>query len=372
MRTLIFFLITAATYYIAGMYRQMPLMILAVMEWFLLIFLFFLPRYLRRKIDLSFPLQNNEAEKGVRKKCHIRIENQGKLPLKKVRLQLKLYDDKGSLIQKYTIHKSFDDVPETIEAEICPSHCGILQLCLCRVSVYDYLSIFSASKTVQRETTLVVLPNVKPLRLLLPTSESAASLPDETPQQSYMKVFGNESREIHQIREYHMGDTMRYIHWNQSAKTGKLWFKEFERENEAFFEILLDMTLPENQKQENCDGFYEVLSALTLGLLQKRLRVRVNWYDNKLAAFMAVPVESSADYRSMMKLLYQSKFVVKSNAVEKAYQEKLAISGNGLLKCNLCLECFVVNGCYGEELRHRFTYENLDQELSGNTMVSLR
>ena len=372
MRKLILIALAAASYYIAGMYRQMPLMILAVMEWILLVFLFFLPHGLKRKLTLSVPMQNSEAQKESEKQCLIRIERIGIFPLKKVCVKMRVYDDAGKLIQKGSIKKTIDAFTGTIDIGVHCPHCGIIRVQIYKIYLYDYLSAFSAKMTVNEEMKLVVLPKARALRIQPFSAENAGNQQEEFMRQPSTKRFGDESKEIRQIREYRVGDTIRYVHWNQSAKTGKLWFKEFERENEAAFEILLDLIIPKNWKREERDGFYEVVSALMLGFLKMGYDTNICWYDGKMSAFVTVPVENRMDYRSVMRKLYQSELIERTEAVEKEYEKKQAAPHQRMLKCNLLLECYDVKGFGREELRHRFTYENLEKELSGDYILSLR
>ncbi|MCM1183065.1 MAG: DUF58 domain-containing protein [Roseburia sp.] len=372
MKKLLFFVLIAASYYIAGMYRQLPLMIFTLMEWLLLLSLILLSRCLRQKLTLSVPAQSDEAEKGCTKKCLIRITRAGKLPLKKVCIQMKLYDDTGALLERKRVCGALNAPSGMMELSFCPSHCGMMRIQICKISVYDYLSLFSASKSIPLELPVTVLPRSRALTVSPSLGEAAADRPEELPLPSDRKHFGNESRDIRQIREYRTGDMLRYVHWNQSAKTGKLWFKEFEPEDEPFFELLLDLMLPEDWQRERQDGFYELAAALVLGLLQSGHRVRVCWYSGKISDFIIVLVTGIPEYRGMMRQLYQSGFVAETNAVQTAYENRQSRSGGRLLKCNLRLECYDVTGRYGEELRHQFTYENLEQELSGNSAFSLR
>lgn len=372
MRKLIFIAIAAASYYIAGMYRQMPLMILAVMEWILFICLFILSRCLRKNLTVSFPMQSTEAEKGSVRKCLIHIERAGALPIKKVCIKFKIYDDEGRFIQKIKAKKTIDILTGNIDFNICLDRCGMFCIKIDKVYIYDYLSIFHALKAVNEEMKLAVLPKARPFQMQLLSTESIADQTDEPPYQSHIGYFGNETREIRQIREYRTGDTMRYIHWNQSAKTEKLWIKEFEKEDEASFEILLDMMIPDDWKYDKRDCFYEVVSALVLGFLQRRQSVNVSLYDGKVMDFITIPVENRSDYHRMMRKLFQTEFVKKTDVIETAYERKQALSNGRLLKCNLHLECYEIKDSGKEELRHRFSYENLEEELSGDYTFPLR
>ncbi len=372
MQKLIFIAIAAASYYIAGMYRQMPLMILAIMEWILFIILFILSRCLRKNLVVSFPMQSTEAEKGNVKKCLMHIGRTGALPLKKVCIKLKIYDDEGSLIQKIKVKKTVDILTGNIDFDICLNHCGMFSIQVDKVYIYDYLSIFHAPKDAKEEMKLAVLPKARALQMQLLSTESIAEQTDEAPYQSHIGYMGNETREIRQTREYRTGDTMRYIHWNQSAKTEKLWIKEFEKEDKASFEILLDMMMPDDWKRDMRDCFYEVVSALIQGFIQRGQSVNVSWYDEKVMDFITIPIENRSDCRSMMRKLFRTEFVKRLDVIEKAYERKQALSNGRLLKCNLLLECYEIKDSGKEELRHRFSYENLEEELSGNYTFPLR
>lgn len=378
MRKLVLIVMAAASYYIAGMYRQMPLMILAVMEWSLLVFLFFLPRCLGRNLELSFPMQNSEAEKGRGKKCLLQLRRKGFLPLKKVCIVVRIYDDRGEPVRQEKIRKTIDALAAAVEFEVCFPRCGIMQVQLDRIYLYDYLSAFRVRKLLggkmENRMEMVVLPGGRALDIQPLLSGAADDFREETSFEPDAGRYGSENRDIRQIREYHTGDTVRYIHWNQSARTGKLWIKEFEREDEAAFEMLLDMMIPEGWKQEQRDGFYEVVSALTLGCLRGGHSASVSWYDAGSSGFVNVLVSDKAGYHDMMRKLYQSGFAERTAAVEDAYEtfEKgQSAVHRRLLRCDLRLACYDVRGAGEEELRKQFTYENLEQELSGDTIFSL-
>jgi uncharacterized protein (DUF58 family) len=50
--------------------------------------------------------------------------------------------------------------------------------------------------------------------------------------------------DIYGIRNYHIGDPARYIHWKQSARGQGIKMKEFEEETNQKFRIMLDVRCP--------------------------------------------------------------------------------------------------------------------------------
>ncbi|MCH5255869.1 MAG: DUF58 domain-containing protein [Lachnospiraceae bacterium] len=364
MKKVILLFMTGAAYYIASMYRQMPLMVLAIAMIMLDIILFVLPRYLMQGIQLSFPKQMQHTEKGKTECYDIIVENRGKLPVRYITARLQLYDEKGTLIKKYKVRKDDREMTDIISLSADISHCGLYRLSISQVRVYDYLQAFSSAKSVQQQMNILVLPKVKAMKFKFPYMELQGRQSEDANREQ-MRYSGTENRDIRQIREYQNGDTMRHIHWNLSARADKMWMKEYERENDSFFRLLLDIRPPEAWKAEEKDGFYELISAFILGFLQSDWGLLICWYDSETGGFVSMKVEQAAQYRNMMAKLYKTEFIADEKA-DSAYARQQAVFGNNFIRLNLGLECY-----YGEKFRYRFTYENLEQELSQAYLFSL-
>lgn len=365
MKKVILLGMTVAAYYIASMYRQMPLMVLAIAMLMLVVILFVLPRYLKRGIQISFSRQLDQAEKGQDKRYDILVENKGKLPVNHLTVSLHLYDEKGMLIQKYKLRSNRKEGINALSISLSVPHCGMYRLIACQVRVYDYLCAFSSAKEVQQQMSVMVLPRMVTMKFKLPYMELKGRQMEDSTRQK-MRYSGSENREIRQMREYQNGDTVRHIHWNLSAKADRLWIKEYEKENDSFSRLLLDLRIPEGWKEESRDAFYELLSALIFGFLQADWGLSVCWYDSESKSFVFMEVEKAAQYHNMMARLYQTEFP-KDGQADESYVRQQALLGNQFIKLNLSLECY-----YGEKIRFKFTYENLEQELSQPYLLSFR
>ena len=365
MKKVILLVMTGAAYYIASMYRQMPLMVFAIAMIMLDFILFVLPRYLKMGIQLSFKKQMQQARKGKKEQYNILVKNKGKFPIRHLTVRLKLYDDKGTLVQKYKCKNSGQELAETISLSMAIPHCGMYKLIISQVRVYDYLRAFSSAKEMQEQLNILVLPNVQAMRFKPVYMELNGKQAEEALREQ-MRYLGSENRDIRQIREYQNGDTVRHVHWNLSARADKLWMKEYDRENDSFTRLLLDLRSPEGWGAEKKDGFYELLSALIFGFLQADWGLLVCWYDSETGRFVSMNVEHAAEYHNMMAKLYRTKFINGENA-DSAYAKQQAFFENKFIKLNLSLECY-----YGEQFRYRFTYENLEKELSQVHLFSMR
>ena len=238
-------------------------------------------------------------------------------------------------------------------------HCGLLAVRLARVRVYDCLLLFHASRRTTEELRLAVYPAEARLRVSLAGSDwdgTARTMP----------IPGDESGEVLKIREYQPGDPLRRVHWNQSARTDRLWIKEFPREADRRVHVLLDwadldatgrdsagrdnagrnatgrdITGRDSRKMDGAgadgtgrvgvsprrtpqdrlsaqdrlppedssglwaaDAFYQVFYALVLGLLDVVASVRVYWMEGETPRFADALDREQA--REILLRLYQS------------------------------------------------------------------
>ena len=87
---------------------------------------------------------------------------------------------------------------------------------------------------------------------------------------------GEDHDEIRQIREYREGDPIRYIHWNQTARSGKLWIREYEESKEGII-LILDFPAGEQIPGDEADAFYTMVGAVITGLFAHVSVVHVRW-----------------------------------------------------------------------------------------------
>ena len=339
-----FIALALLTYYLAGMYLSLPLMIMGIAELLMLPFLFALPRYLRKNISAHFVKQSETAFEKEETACRIVIRNKGRLTANRCRLRFRFRyhgEEKSRTARLYCGGAKGDsEASLTVRADWC----GLAQVKLDRVRVYDYLGLFSASRAIdseRNETDVAVFPREQTLQMVIPdTAYGAEGLSEYT-----VNRPGEANDEIRQIREYRTGDSHRRIHWNQSARTDKLWIKEYERETDTRAELLVTAT--EGMTAEKMSRFYKLLSAAVMGLLGNVAAVNVTWYDGEKKAFVSAEATDIDGCRDMLLMLYRARLTVSA--------EELPVY---FMRVTTELELYGENG-----LLYRFSAEELDREL---------
>lgn len=388
MKKAAFFLFVILSFYIAGLYRYPPLLVLSTGEILLLPLLFGLTRYFRRHISLEPARKSETAEKEREIDCELRVRNSGKLPISRFGVRVSAWYGVSRMHRYRTVlFGGCEQGENVLHFSIVAGHCGLMRISLDRIRVYDYLSLFSAGKRLDTEMTAAVFPG--PGALQIRPAGTGRGYSDREQRQNSAGA-GDSHDEVRQIREYRIGDLGRDIHWNQSARTDMLWVREYERETEETAELYLlpaQSRADENREirrkkreeafLERQDAFYELLSALILGLLKLGIWVRVHWsaadrpgagdggtgdggtgIQGRDAGFLVRDPESC---REMLLLLYRSK--IQDGPAGDGSPE--GISGRGGAG-SFCLTGDL--GLYREgRLLYRFSVQGLEQEMEEKT-----
>lgn len=257
--------------------------------------------------------------------CGIRVINKGKLPVSRFGVRLRYRYGHGSngkgIFQRKTkmIYGGCDRGESVLHFEISGCYCGRMHLQISGLYAYDYLSLFSSRRKVNEEIEAAVFPKERELYIELPSF----SYRENNQSQGLAAGQGVDAHsEIRQLREYRTEDSNRYIHWNQSARTGMLVVKGYEKETDFAVELLLDVAGLGGAKASETDAFYELVSALVLGLLKRAAAVRVHWYDGHKKCLADAGVVNAGQCRDMLLKLYRIDVQEVSDAQEKAELER--------------------------------------------------
>ena len=337
MKRAAFLLFVILSFYIAGLYRYPPLLVLSAAALLSLPLLFFLPRHLKRRLLVEQVRKSETARKEEELVCELRVRNTGRLPVSRFGLRVSAWYGDGQAVRKVSgadgamrpqkyrmvLYGGCDSGESVLRFSILAGHCGLMRISLDRLRVYDYFSLFSAGEKLQEEMTAAVFPAPTELRLVFSSAEAGREEPETV---SACAVSGDSRDEVRQLREYRPGDLGRDIHWNQSARMDALWVREYERETEEIAEIYLFPGRPgqgkrrfrKKQREEarlnRLDDFYLLLSALIHGLLKQEIRVRVYWQRKKNGQMYqngregGFLIRNPEDLRQLLLFLYKEGF----------------------------------------------------------------
>ena len=291
-------LVAAAAFYIGGVYRFPPLMILSATAILILPVMFIISRLLRKNIKSEFSEKNSAVFKNTECLCVIVYENSGRLPVSRFYAKIS-YGYPGEKPKKKRIRGSADSKSSCeTELSIPAPYCGMLTVKLEKLYVCDYLALWAAPKYSDSEIKIAVLPKERAVDVRYTPRYGLSGFAES------IGARGGDDPEVKQLREYERGDSARLIHQNLSARTGELWVKELEKQSDNAVDLYLDMGGAKAADCKRMDAFYEALSALTAGLLKSAAAVRVRYSINTNPQVFTV--SDRADIHRLLTALYQA------------------------------------------------------------------
>lgn len=190
------------------------------------------------------------------------------------------------------------------KTEIQPVHCGLLELEIADIRVFDYIGLFSAKvKRPFHGRFLSVLPQVHELKL---QEELGSAAGREGWQDDVAAKAGSDTQEIFDIRFYQRGDTLKNTHWKLSAKTDDLMIKEFSMPADRALYLAADCQAdePDGVTPDQMDRFLEMTAALAGYCLAQKNPCELLWYLTSQKKAESGRVETEADlYRVLEELL---------------------------------------------------------------------
>lgn len=352
MKKSVYLLFLLILFYTAGMYGSSALMVMFLVQFFLAAAMLVLSRHLGKHLGIRFAERTVFAEQGIPFSLKLCADNSCRLPAGRVLVKTECRQSKEKRKGKM-IFAGCDTGETVLSKEMHMEHCGIAEMHLVRIRVFDYLSLFSYSGSLDARCRIIVFPRTIPIRI-----ETGAFPPENRERDSEaFAESGMDLEEIRQIREYREGDSMRHIHWNQTAKSGTIWVKEYEGESEVRADLILDMGEKESGSVLDMDRFYMLLSGLLDGLLRCTDSVCVYIRGGKESG--KILVKNSSQCGKIFLYLYQMREGSQPGYDMEAGNGALPPYRDHVLRLTPDLELYC-----GESLVHRFSKEDLESEMS--------
>lgn len=174
------------------------------------------------------------------------------------------------------------------------AHCGAYVCRLEKGRIYDYLGLFSFPLRLPEETTLFVLPEEQAPQPLPNLSQFRCK--------SYRPKHGGGFSEIHDMRPYRAGDSLRDIHWKLSAKTDRLIVREAQEPNRGQTLLTLDLCAERAQLDQTLD----ILCWLSRWLLRYEVRHSVGWLQPQTLEPETAVISSEDELSALIERLLQT------------------------------------------------------------------
>ena len=350
MKKLAFLALLCLLYYIAAMYESPALMAIFLSQLLLLPVMLILSFYLKDHFSVSFSECLTFAETGKNAEIKISMEDTARIPVSRFKARLTVLGEEPEEIWRRTVPGSCVRGKDTLYYEERAEHCGIYQVQIRWLKIYDPLALFSRKKAVESNMEIVAFP---PLINMKMDFEATGQKGEEQYQTEWF-LRGNNYDEIRQIREYRAGDPLRHIHWNQTARTGKPWVKEYEEDPKGQIVLYLDINEMDKKEPDEKDQFYTLLYAILHGMLNADRSILVLWNEKEKSRMCHREVRDDRGCRELFLMLYRNQKMIAGRRYANPETEK-----ENLMRLTDELSWYE-----GKRLIFQFSQENMIQELA--------
>ena len=136
----------------------------------------------------------------------------------------------------------------------------------------------------------------------------------------YLSAFKGSGLEFDQIREYQMGDDIRFIDWNASAKINKVMIKQFIEERDRTVILAIDISASTNfssKKELKKEMISKVAAALIFIASESKDKVGVLFFSDKVEKWIA-PSRGRVHISRILKDILSLKSVGKKTDIKAA------------------------------------------------------
>ena len=301
MKKLLALIILAAALYFGGMNDQTAVIVsvLCLLIVFLVSFIF--SRVMKRFVSADLPVGVSTVYKNTESVLKIKVFNSSRVPLSRAALSMRMKYKNSRTVSSKRFRVSAPGGECESEIFFTPPYCGIIEARIKKIRIYDYLYMFSCSKKLGCKSEIYILPPPRELRIIMPDfgAYTANAVTESSSDKS-----GEDHSEIRLVREYRDGDLMRHIHRNYSARSGKLWIKEYYRDNDRKINVYLNTSSKQPLSADLLDAYYELVSSVLTSCVKYGLSMRINWLDAESGQAREYELRCSDDVSALLAKLY--------------------------------------------------------------------
>ena len=294
--------------------------------------------YVNKK-KLSFLLENtrNIYTKGVKFPISLNIENKSFFPFSNVKIEIEFYN--SIIREKSYLTVSTPVLPnntQTLDFDFSSDHCGILFVSISKITMYDYLHIFTAhfkdknSLSAKQHQEIIITPNIIDLDLDINTSTSV----DYESDVFSKNLKGDDPSEIFDLHEYHDGDKINRIHWKLTAKQGEIIVKDYSLPINTSINLIVGTRKNPKYNLENnlkiFDACLETTACIAYSLCEKEVSFNIFYKTNTSSLVEINTIENFEQFAISIETLLKSGFIddeisvlsesLKNNESQKKYR----------------------------------------------------
>lgn len=244
------------------------------LSFYLMIFIIILPMFLgavlligKFNIKCSLDIKYKTALKNSNCQFFLTISNKSIFPFPtsviKIEYTNKLCKTVNSMYISVPIHPR---VTQTVNFALCSDCCGIMNVKIVSVRLFDYIKLFSCRARVMKENDVYILPDISSEIL---DYHMKSIFADDSDKFSKLRS-GDDPSEIFDLKDYAPGDKLSRIHWNLSSKQNQLITKHYSQCISSPIAIIPDVDFKGGSLME-IDAALEVFYGISFSFIENEI-----------------------------------------------------------------------------------------------------
>ncbi|XRP97062.1 DUF58 domain-containing protein [Methanocaldococcus sp. 16A] len=226
-------------------------------------------------ISCDVEILNKEVIENDEIRFIFKIKNMSKIPLK-----IRIFGSNDDFFWEVPSLLLNSGEYREAEVKLKPKKKGSFTIKEFILKVCDVYEIYSKDIFIKKEFTVNVYPSIDSIKKGVIRDKNIKLGMDAL---TSLKI-GMRSLEFDSLREYQIGDDIKYIDWKATAKTGELIVREFLREHYGDLYILVDVSrefLKEiTSKKSKVDYLSLLISQLAYFFTSKNINFEIIFFDN--------------------------------------------------------------------------------------------
>lgn len=316
-----YLLILCATFFFYLFYPDYLSFLSLLFVLLLPVFLFVLVILASRKISASLELDSSSVCKKEEFPVCLHLRNRFFLPLSRVKAVICMENGFTGEQKQFSLFLPIGSHgKEDIRWTMSSSHCGQVCISLDRLSVYDYLGLFTFSVSTHNHGIVDVIPDC---REISPRVDMGTQICMESDLYSTQKP-GSDPSETFGLREYMPGDSLHSVHWKLSAKSGQWMVRQCSAPLSHSIVLLIEFFKPSDPSSTPLDTLLDCTFSLSHFLLQNQLRHFLCWYDTSTNQLEQFSITSEEDLHTFLHHILTIKCYVTPTLALECYERQYA------------------------------------------------
>ncbi len=357
------FFLTIAAFYLALMYENAAIMLLAYLLAALFAVSLFSVSFRAVMVSARLEVPVGISEPGRESMVRLVVTNGCPFPIRRIKALLSVEDKlNGKKTESWMKLSAISRGETSLIDQISFSDAGNYTIVLKKLRVYDRTGLLHGDSKESSAADIQVMPVLHevPVQLTAATKNFCGESDVYDGHSA-----GDDSSELFQIREYREGDQLRDIHWKLTAKQEELMVKEHALPKPCPVVLFLDFHPGKRIKKERLISYMEAAASLSFSIMDAGCPHYIAWYDGEEADLKRLRVEDEESLFYFIGILMRIQWGQPKEEPVQRYREKYQTEPS-VWALSLDEELRLRKG---EEVLARFSEEDLEQSLSQRELL---